>query len=360
MTAITDATEMLKNSFQTILRPLFLLIGGLLIYNVSTVVYKIQLTIKGASYLLFCNDKSWKKPTDPSIVFESAIKEGKVEKKTIVFIRHGESTWNETFNKGSHRSFIVFVIGYIPNMIKALLYECNLILTGKIDSWFYDSPLSHLGLGQANALGNFLAQKPSEGSTKEEKEMLSILRGEPGSPPSKIVCSNLRRAVSTIAAGFRERLSRRPTDTIVIVPSLQEISRNPDALAITPPYTAITASWIEKESTIADFQQIYAKQCDVTLHDGNKPVNSNGLIRMLQFNKYAFEQEEEVLICGGHSIWFRSFFKTFLPYSNDHVSKTRKIVNGGTVSFSLMKMETEDGPVYMIDSNSILVVYGGF
>ena len=70
-------------------------------------------------------------------MFESALKKGEgsanVEKRTIVFIRHGESTWNETFNKGSHRSALVFAIGYIPNMIKAILYECYLILTGKID-----------------------------------------------------------------------------------------------------------------------------------------------------------------------------------------------------------------------------------
>lgn len=190
--------------------------------------------------------------------------------------------------------------------------------------------------------------------------MISILRGEPGTPSSKIVCSNLRRAISTIAAGFRERLSRQSSEKIVILPCLQEISRNPDALSITPAYTPVTASWIEKESTVADFQQIYANQCDVQMHDGNKPVNSNGLIRMLEFCNYAFKQHEEVLICGGHSIWFRSFFKTFLPYADNHVSKTRKIVNGGTVSFTLLKTETESGPVYMVDPKSILVVYGGF
>ena len=190
--------------------------------------------------------------------------------------------------------------------------------------------------------------------------MLSILRGEPGSPSSKIICSNLRRAISTLAAGFRERLARRPSDSIIIVPSLQEISRNPDALAITPPQTLVTPSWIEKESKIADFKQIYAKQCDVKLHYGNKPVNSNGYIRMQQFNDFVFKQDEDVIIAGGHSIWFRSYFKTFLPYSNDHVAKTRKIVNGGTVSFTLMKTETNDGPVFMVDPKSILVVYGGF
>jgi len=351
---------MMEDIISTLTRPLLLVVLALLFYNISSVIYKTKLTFKGISYLLFCNDKSWKKPQDPKTVLESAMKEGNVEKKTIVFIRHGESTWNETFNKGSHRSALVFAIGYIPNMIKALLYECYLILTGKIDSWFYDSPLSHLGLGQANQLGQFLAQKQSEVTSEEEKQMMAILRGEAITPSSKIVCSNLRRAISTIAAGFRERLSKNTSESIVILPCLQEISRNPDALAITPPFTPVTASWIEKESTIADFKQIYANQCNVSLHNGNKPVKSNGLIRMMEFNEYAFQQTEDVLICGGHSIWFRSFFKTFLPYDSTHVSKTRKIVNGGTVAFTLLKTEHDGKSVYMVDPDSIFVVYGGF
>lgn len=93
---------------------------------------------------------------------------------------------------------------------------------------------------------------------------------------------------------------------------------------------------------------------------GNKPISSNGLLRMLEFCNYVFGQKEEVIITGGHSIWFRSFFRTFLPYENSHVSKTRKIVNGGTVSFTLLKTETDTGPKFMVDPGSILVVYGGF
>lgn len=58
-----------------------------------------------------------------------------MEKKTIYFVRHGESTWNDTFNKGSHRSALVFVIGFIPGMIKAILYELYLVLSGKMDRY---------------------------------------------------------------------------------------------------------------------------------------------------------------------------------------------------------------------------------
>ena len=47
--------------------------------------------------------------------------------------RNTESTWNDTFNKGSHRSAAVFAIGFIPGLIKAFLFELYLILSGKLD-----------------------------------------------------------------------------------------------------------------------------------------------------------------------------------------------------------------------------------
>ena len=81
--------------------------------------------------------------TDPSTYFNTATTtttttnntttNTPIQRKTIYFVRHGESTWNDTFNKGKHRSVIVFVLGFIPNLIKALLYELYLLLSGKMD-----------------------------------------------------------------------------------------------------------------------------------------------------------------------------------------------------------------------------------
>ena len=99
----------------------------------------------------------------------------------------------------------------------------------------------------------------------------------------------------------------------------------------------------------------------MSLHIGNKPINTNGLKRMNEFCDFAFSGvNEEHVIVGGHSIWFRTFFKTFLPYQVDHVCKNRKIVNGGVVAFTLMKLQTPKGNKYMVDPNSIQVLYGGF
>jgi hypothetical protein len=136
-------------------RPVLILICGMLLFNLPTLLYKSRLFARAILYLLFCNDKKWKKQEDPGIIFAQLKKEGvtakkqssdetvndsnitgnskKIQQKTIYFVRHGESTWNDTFNKGKHRSSIVFAIGFIPGLIKAILYELYIILSGKMD-----------------------------------------------------------------------------------------------------------------------------------------------------------------------------------------------------------------------------------
>ena len=194
-------------ALDNLLRPVLILVCGMLLFNLPILIYKIKLLLKGILYLLFCNDKTWKRPQDPASIFEPILRSGvKIDRKTVYFVRHGESTWNDTFNKGNHRSLIVFVIGFFPGLAKALMYELYLILSGKLDSWFFDSPISGLGLEQVDALAAFLKETPTDNI---EGKHLGILRADPGAPPSKLLCSNLRRAVSTVAAGFRDRLSRR-------------------------------------------------------------------------------------------------------------------------------------------------------
>lgn len=225
-------------------------------------------------------------------------------------------------------------------------------------SWFYDAPLSHLGISQAEELATFLKEVPMDGP---EAEHIKILRGDSGSPQSKFLCSNLRRAVSTMVVAFKDRLDSRPNDKIHVIPSLQEISRNPDTLSITPAQTQIQASWIEKGSkSVANFQGVFDNQVDMSLHSGNKPLDTNGLKRMNEFCEFLYSQPDSHFIVGGHSIWFRSFFQMFLPYSVHHASKEKKIVNGGVVTFEMMKAETRRGPRYMVDPKTIQVVYGGF
>ena len=136
---------MMDSLFQSV-RPALILLCAMMLFNLPTLMYKIGMFLRGILYLLFCNDKKWRKPQDPFIVIGPILQKEKeldhtaddddddvIERKTIYFVRHGESTWNDTFNKGSHRSQNAFIIGFIPGLIKALLFELYLILSGKLD-----------------------------------------------------------------------------------------------------------------------------------------------------------------------------------------------------------------------------------
>ena len=133
----------LNSSFIIPFRPVIILLCGMLLFNLPIVLYKVRLFINSVLYICFCYDKSYKPPlTDPSTYFNTTATTTTtnntttttpIQRKTIYFVRHGESTWNDTFNKGKHRSVIVFVLGFIPNLIKALLYELYLLLSGKMD-----------------------------------------------------------------------------------------------------------------------------------------------------------------------------------------------------------------------------------
>lgn len=72
---------------------------------------------------------------------------------------------------------------------------------------------------QVDELAVFLKKTP----TKDDADLVAVLRADPGAPPSRILCSSLRRAVSTLACGFQERLARRPEEKVLVVPPLQEI-----------------------------------------------------------------------------------------------------------------------------------------
>lgn len=216
-------------------------------------------------------------------------------------------------------------------------------------------------MNQVEELSKFLTQNFD--ASDAASQHVAVLMAKPDAPPSKLVSSSLRRAVTTVAGGFKDRLKRRPQEKVLVLPSLQEISRNPDTLSITPAQTQIQASWIDKESKIADFQSTFMNQIDMSLHTGNKPISTNGLKRMRDFCDFVFSTsvKERYVVVGGHSIWFRSFFRTFLPHEVDHPGKTKKVVNCGVVAFTLIKVVRKSGQAtYMIDPKSVEVVYGGF
>lgn len=75
----------------------------------------------------------------------------------------------------------------------------------------------------------------------------------------------------------------------------------------------------------------------------------------------AVAQEADTIIAGGHSLWFKEFFKEFLPRSSTHKCKKKKIVNCGVVAFTIQHAKhAAHGDVFRVDPESVEVVYGGF
>lgn len=361
----------------SLVRPVITLSLLLVLSNHRAALRKGQLFYQSLEYLIFCNDKKWKPPAeDPSTFFalnnknDTNLHEPKIEKKTIIFIRHGESVWNETFNKGD-RQVSSFVLYFLPNLIKAIFMEWYFWVSGRVEeSWFFDSPLSAKGIRQAETVRTFLQQTNMEYATPKEAEFVRYLLGQ---SPSQVVSSNLRRAIATAGIGLQDRFAQQghqqeyPSrqansissnlDRILILPALQEISRNPDALAITPPYAEIIPAWTDP----IILKGIYKYHVDSSWHTGNKPIDSNGLKRMQTFCEQVFTDiPKECVIAVGHSLWFRSFFQTYIPYTKEHIAKKKKLGNGGVVAFTMQRIKLDSEYRYMIDPTSIMVLCGGF
>ena len=338
---------------------------------------KLRLTIDTFRYLILSKDKKWKKPQDDPASFFP--KDGDqqivvVQKKTVMFLRHGESTWNDTFNKGD-RTTAAFLIGFVPGLIRSIATEWYFLVRGQCDeSWFFDSPLSEKGMSQAEGVAKFLRETDSKYATPREAKFLRLIKGEATEKSGRcvLVSSNLRRAISTCAIAMKDRLDRKlPDDKIVILQELQEASINPDAQSISPKFEKLVTSFTDSESV----KSIYANQTDTSLNKGNKDITSNGLIRMDAFCNMLFDSPDDKkgnagnilsnadhVLCTGHSYWFRAFFQTYLPKDFEHVCKTKKIVNGGLVGFTLChaKNKATGEDKYMIDTTSFTVLYAGF
>jgi hypothetical protein len=362
-----------------------------MLVNPKAAKAKMILVFNTLHYLLQSNDKKWKKPSkDPASFFPKDNGDQGiiiVRKKTVMFLRHGESTWNDTFNKGDRRT-ISFFIRFVPGLIRSLATEWIFLVRGQSDeSWFYDSPLSEKGISQAEGVAKFLRSTDPKYATPREAKFLRLIKGDElntssagksGSDRCILVSSNLRRAISTCAIGMKDRLDRKLSgDKIHVLQELQEASVNPDAQSITPPFAKVKTSFTDSESVKA----IYADQTDTSINKGNKTVHSNGLIRMQAFCDLLFDTgnngkkeknddqnashilaNADHILCTGHSHWFRAFFQTYLPTEFDHVCKTKKLVNGGLVGFTLChtKVKSTGENKYMIDPTSFTVLYAGF
>ena len=98
---------------------------------------------------------------------------------------------------------------------------------------------------------------------------------------------------------------------------------------------------------------------DASGNGGNKAMCSRALPRFQEFCEWCFARDEEaIVVAAGHSLWFKNFFKTYLPRSSTHVAKTEKMYNCGVVSFDLVM--SADGKKWKVAEKSIKEVYLGF
>ena len=265
--------------------------------------------------------------------------------KRIIFLRHGESDWNNVFNKGKN-------IGMLFRLIKAIITEWTMIFT--LDSPFLDSPLNEEGIEQALQLRQYLEDEKS-GTTDSEKKLLNIMRGTEGT--SIIVSSILRRAIATTTLAVWPRV-KRTGEKIHLLSYCQEISRNVDTCALSQKNTVADIPFSRVSPHCGGSDVCNASLYNTTLNLGSKALSVRGKNRIEDFNRWAMECAEETVIVGGHSLWFKQFFNLYLPFDSTHRAKTEKLTNSGVVAFTLYKLKGEKA--YYVDPASIETVYGGY
>lgn len=216
------------------------------------------------------------------------------------------------------------------------------------------------GIEQAQKLRGYIEGESL--SFTEQKEYLDILKGD-NKQSSVIVTSNLRRAISTVVLSLWPRL-QRTKEKVLILSSLQEFSRNVDTRALAEPKSIPELGRISEALSDEGFKFEGDVVLDPEYNNGNKTMSFYGIKRLQAFNAWVFSRPEDTIIVGGHSLWFRSFFQTYIPHANQNLSCcTKKIVNSGAVAFSLSqsKEKNSDGEfMYRIDPDTVTTVSGGY
>lgn len=284
------------------------------------------------------------------------------EERRVVFIRHGESTWNEIFNRGKGVGrFLWMPIRFARGLAK----EAAALL--RPESTFIDSPLSSLGVQQASAIREALHASSRDGSMLAEV----LLTPEDSDAKTVIVSSNLLRAVETATLAFADRLEKT-REQVYIRSELQEISRNLDTVALAPPLklplSPRTAVIEALGGTGLDFDHLYCADGN----RGNKAVMGHPRRRLARFAAFCFGDSNvdgleglrghsnATVIVTGHSLWFRTFFRMYIDKNVRHKAKERKISNAGVVAFTLERGSVGGRMLYRIRADSIHVLHGQF
>lgn len=167
---------------------------------------------------------------------------------------------------------------------------------------------------------------------------------------SAILCSNLRRTISSCFIGFYNRLNVY-NENVYILNSLQEISRNPDCI----PLLSFYHKYITTDMELLLHRDM-EKLCKRNIFINNATTRSNTFADTL---KFIFENENDIFIIFGHSLWIYIFFNSFLKLH--HKAKLYKLQNSGIILFNIARyMNDKNEPEYEIISSSIRLIYKNF
>ncbi|EUD65791.1 hypothetical protein C922_03774 [Plasmodium inui San Antonio 1] len=167
--------------------------------------------------------------------------------------------------------------------------------------------------------------------------------------PSAILCSNLRRAVSSCFIALYNRINKN-NEEIQVLNSLQEISRNPDCVSLFDFHDNKYISTDIEKFVHKDVEKICKKNIRIT-----RNFVSNKFFDTLS---YIFNSDTNIFIIFGHSLWFRLFFNYFLK--GPHKAKTHKLHNSGVVVFNMIKYYQGNEVHYEIEKYSVRILYKGF
>ena len=320
------------------------------------ILFKSRLYARGIAHMALSREKKgWPKARG------NGVPVGDVVTKRIIFVRHGESTWNQVFNRG-------FGYRFPFRLFEGVLTEVVGLLSR--GSFFFDAPLSDLGNMQATSLRYFLTSK-EDGPVGKDADALAGTKGT-----SILVTSNLRRAAQTMGIAFWDRVAVTG-EKIYVLSSLQEMARNVDTCALAGPGEPVPLRGLEEQ--IKDLDSVPAgpvrdllERRRVTdsgsvvaenghFNAGNKPLMRNGHASMMEFAHWSAAQDAGTVVVGGHSLWFKEFFKNFIPSDQEHVAQRKKIVNCGVIAFDLKCGKDASGnDAFNVDSSTVRVIYGGF
>lgn len=104
-------------------------------------------------------------------------------------------------------------------------------------------------------------------------------------------------------------------------------------MALTPPHAVprlprlASALQMNKLNTSSKLKGSFREEeaLDVAFNNGNKPMLKKGssMFRMRRLSQWCFDHtaQDTTIIIGGHSHFFRYFFRAYLPASAKHIGK---------------------------------------